>query len=390
MANKLNVDSNYIIAMRHELHMYPEIGYDNPRTLSIIKRELDKMGIKYTEKYGKSSIVATINEEKSSYTIGIRADTDALLIQEINDVQYKSKIKGQMHACGHDVHTAMLLGAAKALNEMKDNISCRIKLLFQCCEEGPDTGARHMVNDGVMDDIDVIIAQHVSTDLEAGKVGLCSGISMAACHPFKLKFHGSAAHITTPQIGKDALAMAVRTYTGIQQMLATEIDPFAQYICGIGALRAGQSFGIVADYAEIEGVLTAYDLDLDSYMMKRMEAIGKNAAKEIGGSFESDHEITCLIVDNNPIVSNLVLNAAQKIVGDKNIKKLAPILACEDFSFFLSKKPGAFFWLGTRNEKKGAVNPLHSNNFTLDEDTFKIGSSVFVQFVLDNMDGIAL
>ncbi|MDD5017861.1 MAG: M20 family metallopeptidase [Eubacteriales bacterium] len=388
--NALHVDGDYIIAIRHELHMYPEIGYDNPLTLSIIRRELEQMGITYTEKYGKSSIVATINEEKSAYTIGIRADTDALLVQESNDVPYKSQIEGQMHACGHDVHTAMLLGTAKALNDMKENISCRVKLLFQCCEEGPDTGARHMVADGVMDDIDVIIGQHVNSDLAAGKAGLCPGTSMASCHPFKLIFHGVAAHITLPQTGKDALAMAVRTYCGVQQMLATEIDPFAQYICGISVLKAGQSFGTVADYAEMDGVLTTYDLGLDSYMMNRIEAIARNAAEEVGGRAEAEHEITCLIVNNNPVVSELVMDAARKVAGEENAVAVAPILGCEDFSFYLSKKPGAFFWLGTRNEKKGAVSCLHSNDFQVDEDALEIGSSVCVQFVLDNMHGIAL
>ncbi len=387
MANQFQIDGDYITAIRRELHMYPELRYDNPITLSIIRRELDKMGIEYTEKYGKSSIVATINPDKNGFTIGIRADTDAILVQETNDVPYKSTIEGRMHACGHDTHMAMLLGAAKTLTSMKDQIACRIKLLFQCGEEGPDTGARHMVADGIMDDIDVVIAQHVSPDLQTGTIGLCPGPNLAACHPFMLKFHGAAAHITLPQAGKDALAMAVKTYNGIQQMLATEIDPFANYICGIGALRAGQSFGIVADYAEIEGVLTTYDLDLDAYMMKRMEQMGKNAAEEVGGSFESDHEITCLIVDNDINVSDLVIDSARKIVGDNNVITLDPSLACEDFSFFLSKKPGALYWLGVRNEEKGAVSALHTSNFQVDEDALKIGSSIFVQFVLDNMKG---
>lgn len=388
MENAYKVDSDYMIALRRELHMYPELRYDNPITLSIIRRELEKMGIEYTEKYGKSSIVATINPEKSTYTIGVRADTDAIPVRETNNVPYKSTLEGQMHACGHDVHMAMLLGTAKALNSIKDQITCRVKLLFQCGEEGPDTGARHMVADGVMDDIDVIIAQHVSPDLEVGAVGLCPGPNLAACHPFVLKFYGTAAHITLPQEGKDALAMAVKTYNGIQQMLATEIDPFANYICGIGALRAGQSFGIVADYAEIEGVLTTYDLDLDAYMIKRMENMGKNAVEEVGGSFESDHEITCLIVDNDLKISELVMDSARKIVGDNSVIKLDPALACEDFSFFLSKKPGALFWLGVRNEEKGVINALHTSDFQVDEDALSIGSSICVQFVLDNMNGI--
>ena len=388
MNGQLNIDSDYIISIRRELHMCPELHYDNPETLSILRRELEKMGIEYTEEYGKSSIVATINPDIDGYTVGLRADTDAIPVQETNDIPYKSTLDGQMHACGHDAHMAMLLGAAKALSGMKDMLACRVKLIFQCGEEGPDTGARHMVADGVMDDIDVIIAQHVSPDLKTGSMGICQGPNLAACHPFMLKFYGEAAHITLPQAGKDAAAMAVKTYNGIQQMLATEIDPFANYICGIGAIRAGQSFGIVADYAEIEGVLTAYDMELDEYIMKRMEQMGKNAAEEIGGRFESDHEITCLIVDNNIGVSKLLKTSAGKIVGNDNVIELKPSLACEDFSFFISKKPGALYWLGVRNEDKGAVNALHTSGFKIDEEALKIGSGIFVQFVIDNMNGM--
>lgn len=383
-----HIDSDYIISIRRELHKYPELHYDNPTTLSILRRELESMGIGYTEEYGKSSIVATINPQISGYSVGLRADTDAIPVQETNDISYKSTLDGQMHACGHDAHMAMLLGAAKTLSGMKDKLACRVKLIFQCGEEGPDTGARHMVADGVMDDIDVIIAQHVSPDLKTGTMGICRGPNLAACHPFMLKFYGEAAHITLPQAGKDAAAMAVKTYNSIQQMLATEIDPFANYICGIGAIRAGQSFGIVADYAEIEGVLTAYDMQLDEYIMKRMEQMGRNAAGEVGGRFESEHEITCLIVDNDIDVTQLVKASADKVIGNDNIIDLKPSLACEDFSFFISKKPGALYWLGVRNEQKGAVSALHTSEFKIDEEALQIGSGIFVQFVLDNMKGI--
>ena len=162
-----NIDKDYIIALRRELHQFPEVGFDLPKTIALVKRELDQMGISYTEKYGKSSVVATINPEKSHFTIGIRADMDALLIQEKNDIPYRSQTDGKMHACGHDAHTAMLLGTAKALSAMKDQINCRVKLLFQPSEEGFESGASYMVQDGVMDTIDVIIGVHVENWLES-------------------------------------------------------------------------------------------------------------------------------------------------------------------------------------------------------------------------------
>ena len=163
-------DKEYIIALRHELHEYPEVGFDLPRTLALVKRELENIGVDYSEEYGESSIVATINPEKKNFTIGIRADMDALPIHEKTNLPFQSKIDGQMHACGHDAHTAILLGTAKALYSMREKIGCRVKLLFQPSEEGIRSGAEEMVNHGVMDDIDVIIGLHVENWLESGKI----------------------------------------------------------------------------------------------------------------------------------------------------------------------------------------------------------------------------
>lgn len=169
------IDKNYMISIRRRLHMYPEIGLDLPLTLKLVKSELDSMGVKYTEKYGKSSIVASINDELPGFTIGIRADMDALPINEMNDVEYKSRHEGKMHACGHDAHTAILLGTVKALSKIKNKIKCRVVFLFQPLEEGMGSGAKLMVEDGVMDDIDVIVALHVYNLLDTGKAGFMPG-----------------------------------------------------------------------------------------------------------------------------------------------------------------------------------------------------------------------
>ena len=165
-------DKDYILNLRHEIHEYPEIGFDLPKTIAVVKRELDKLGIEYTERYGESSVVATINPERNHFTIGIRADMDALLIEEKTGLPFESKIKGHMHACGHDAHTAMLLGTAKALKEMEDKIACRVMLVFQPSEEGIRSGAKELVNGGLMNEIDIIIGMHIENWLESGKIGV--------------------------------------------------------------------------------------------------------------------------------------------------------------------------------------------------------------------------
>ena len=381
-------DKEYIIALRREIHEYPEIGFDLPKTIAVVKRELDKLGIEYTEEYGKSSVVATINPDKKDFTIGIRADMDALMIQEKTDLPFKSKIDGQMHACGHDAHTAMLLGTAKALKAMEDKISCRVKLLFQPSEEGRQSGAELMVADGVMDDIDVIIGQHIENWLDVGTVGVCKGASMASSRTVKIQFFGKTAHATLPHSGIDALAAAVKTYNDIQFMLTREMNPFDRYVCSVGKLSAGTTQNVIADYAEMLISVRAYKNEVDEHIAKRIDQIAKNAADELGAKVEIESDLKCFVVYNNPYISELLLSSAGKIVGADNIAEMPVKMSSEDFSQYLTKKPGVFMRLGTRNEKKGCTTLPHNNDFLIDEDAFVYGSDTCVQFVLDNMNGL--
>ena len=381
-------DKEYIISLRHEIHEYPEIGFDLPKTIAVVKRELDALGIEYTEKYGESSVVATINPNKSHFTIGIRADMDALLIQEKTDLPFKSKIDGQMHACGHDAHTAMLLGTAKALKAMEDKIACRVMLVFQPSEEGVRSGAEELVKGELMDEIDVIIGMHVENWLPSGSIGVCSGSSMASSRNFRIDFYGATAHATLPHSGVDALAAAVRTYNNIQYMTGREINPFAKYVCSVGKLSGGTSQNIIADHAYMLGTIRTFDMELDAFLIKRIEEIAKNAANEVGAKAVLDTSLKAFVVYNNPYISELVLDSAKKIVGEDNIAKMPEKLSSEDFSQYLTKRPGVFIRLGTRKEEKGCTTLPHNNDFMIDEDAFVSGSDTCVQFVFDNMNGI--
>ena len=381
-------DKDYIINLRHEIHEYPEIGFDLPRTISVVKRELDKIGIEYTENYGQSSVVATINPQKSHFTIGIRADMDALLIEEKTDLSFKSKIKGQMHACGHDAHTAMLLGTAKALKEMENKISCRVMLIFQPSEEGIKSGAEELVKGGLMNEVDVIIGMHIENWLPSGHIGVCSGSSMASSRNFKLDFYGKTAHATLPHSGADALAAAIRTYNSILYMKSCEINPFAKYVCSIGKLQGGTTQNVIADHAMMLGTIRTFDMELDSFLIKRIEEIAQNCANETGVKFSLDTTLKAFVVYNNPYISQLVLNSAEKIVGKVGIVTMPQKLSSEDFSQYLTQKPGVFIRLGTKNEAKGCTTLPHNNDFMIDEDALPIGTDTCVEFVLDNMNGI--
>ncbi|MBO4433542.1 MAG: amidohydrolase, partial [Clostridia bacterium] len=207
--------NEYAVGIRRKLHMYPELGFDLDKTLTLLKSELSKIGVEFTEEYGKSSLVATINPEKDNYTIGIRADMDALPITEENDVEYKSRIEGKMHACGHDAHTAIALATLKELYEVRDKINCRVKFLFQSVEES-FCGAKYMAEDGVMDGIDCIIALHVDANCRVGGILLKSDEQNANVDNFTLEFFGKASHVARQQNGIDAKMLAVRTYTAIE------------------------------------------------------------------------------------------------------------------------------------------------------------------------------
>ena len=386
----ISVDKEYILALRHEIHEYPELEFDLPRTLAVVRRELDALGIPYTEQYGKSSIVGYLNPDCKDFTIGIRADMDALPLTEKTDLPYASKIPGVMHACGHDAHTAMLLGTAKALKALEDQLTCRVLLVFQPCEEGSDSGARNMVEAGLMEEIDIILGLHIENWLEAGTVGVGEGACMAASHPIKIEFFGKTAHASLPQSGANALAMAVSTYNGINTMLATRIDPFAKYICCVGQLTAGHTDNVIPDYAQMKISLRSYDTALESFIVENIRAIAENAASVQGGTVKFHHETKALPVINHPVVRQAVLESAAKVVGEGNIAPMPIKMSSEDFSFFVDKKPGAFIRLGTRNAVKGCVTLPHNNDFLLDEDALPIGSQVCVQFVLDHMGGMAL
>ena len=381
-------DKDYILSLRHEIHEYPEVGFDLPKTIAVVKRELDNLGIEYTEKYGKSSVIGIINPDKSHFTIGIRADMDALLIQEKTDVPFKSKIDGQMHACGHDAHTAMLLGTAKALKAMEDKLACRVMLVFQPSEEGVESGAECLVQGGLMDEIDVIIGMHIENWLPAGSIGVCKGSSMASSRNFRIDLYGKTAHATLPHSGVDALATAIRTYNNIQYMLTRELNPFSKYVCSIGKLTGGTSQNVIADHAYMLGTIRAFDMNVDEFLIRRITEIAENTAKEIGAKAEVTTTLKAFVVYNNPYISDLLLQSAAKVVGSDNIVEMPEKLSSEDFSQYLTKKPGVFIRLGTRNPEKGCVTLPHNNDFLIDEDAFACGTDTCVQFVLDNMNGI--
>ena len=383
-----SIDSNYIVKNRRQLHMYPETDFDMPRTVALIKQELEAMGIPYTEQYGEGSVVGYINPNCKNFTIGIRADTDALNMDEVNDIPYKSRIPGKMHACGHDAHTAMLLGAAKALKEMENTLDCRVLLVFQPSEEGIKSGAGMMLDNGIADEIDVIIAQHVSPELEIGDIGLAYGYVSACSRHFTIEITGKSAHAAAPHTGIDALAIAMRMYNAIQLLGMREVNPKDNIVCSVNKLEAGTTHNVVAAQAVMKGTIRTFDLDVSRFLIERIEKIGKGLAEETGATITVHGPLKSACVYNNPYLTERMHKTAEKVVGAENVKIVPRRYGSEDFSLFGQVIPAVMFRLGVGNKEKGIISKVHYRDFMLDEDALQLGAKTLVQFVLDHQSNI--
>lgn len=381
---------SYVISARRRLHEYPEIGFDLPRTLLFVRGELDNMGVEYTEKYGKSSIVATVNPEKTNFTIGIRADMDALPIEEATDLPFKSKIKGQMHACGHDAHTAIVLDACRRINEMRDKISCRVKFIFQAAEEYPPSGARLMAADGVMDDIDCIIALHVNTDYNAGEVALRYGARNATSDGFYLEFYGRPAHAAQQQNGVDAIMMAVKAYTEIEFMIAKEIKAQEAIIFNVGAIHGGVTNNVICDKCTMYCTLRTQKQENANDILEKIKKIIASIAEVSGGDAKFIESKHYPIVMNDRRIADALVSTFKSVVGEENIFEREQGMGGEDFAYFANLKPGCMFELGVKPDIDDKIYGLHTDKFMLDENALRVGSDIFVKFVLDNMGGIEL
>ncbi len=377
----------YARSLREELHKCPEIGYDLPNTLALVRRELEAMGIPYTEKFGRSSIVATINEGKP-FTIGIRGDMDALPIQEVSDKPYKSQVDGKMHACGHDVHTSVLLATARKLNDMKEQLRCRVKLVFSPAEEYIEPGCKKMAEDGVMDDIDCIVALHINSTVDVGKVVVAEGGQGANSMGFTAEFYGTSSHAASQHQGKDAIAMAVQAYNALEVMVAKEFNPKEPRLLNIGAFNAGKTNNIICDYCKLFGSARSHSDAVSEKLEQRIREICQGVAAMNGGRAEVKVVKFLPYVINHPVITQKMRQAAEKTVGAENIVEVERNLGGEDFSFLCRRKPGMMFKLGTRGTAPETGLALHTCSIDVDPACFQIGIDTFTQFVLDNMDGI--
>ena len=381
----MQIDKDYIINIRRELHSVPEIGFELPKTLAIIRRELDSIGIPYTEEYGKSCIVATLNEGVGSKTIALRADTDALPIQEQTGLDYASTHPGKMHACGHDCHTAMLLGTAKALKAMEKDINCCVKFVFQSAEEILG-GAKSLCDDGLMDQIDIMVGCHITPTQPAGRIRLNKACMNASSRGFRIHLHGKACHAASPQKGVDAIAMAVSVYNQIQLIRTRQVSALEPVVIGVGEIHGGTVNNIVAEDCVMNCTLRTLNNKTGDFVYSRIQQVAAHVAEDMGGTAHVEtYKYTPSLI-NDPQVADGVLNAARQIVGEELVDPNRPYeMGAEDFAYYTLHKPSTMFSLGVQ-PAGGMAAPLHNGKMLINEDALDIGPKIFIQFILDHMD----
>ena len=380
-----------IIDLRRDFHIHPEVGSEVERTAGIVANLLTKWGLEVQTGVGITGVVGILKGEnsKSSNTVALRADMDALLIQEENETCYKSVCDGKMHACGHDGHTAMLLGAAKALSKHKDMINGNIKFIFQPEEEGPNSGAENMVADGAMEDVNAIFGLHLTTEYPTGTVIIKKGAAMASSDNFEIEMIGKGGHASMPHECIDAISMAVKVYTDIQFMVSREFNPLDSVIVSVGALNSGSASNVIQGSAKLKGTIRTLSHEVRAKVKKRIIEIAKHVAEEAGG------ECKVNIIPGVPPLINDVKKASfaeetvEKVVTRENVILLdKPNMGSEDFAYYVEKVPGVMMMIGARNEEKGFVNLMHHPKFDFDEDALSIGTKLHIQLAIDYLESI--
>ena len=375
---------DYVLNMRREFHMNPEPSLQEYETSKRIKAELEKDGIE-CEIVADTGVVATIHGANSGKTVALRGDIDALAVIEQTGKEYASKVHGLMHACGHDSHGAMLLGAAKVLNRMKDEINGTVKLFFQPGEEVV-LGAKKMIAAGVMEGVDAIMGIHVSSDVPSGQISADSGARMASGDMFKITVTGKGGHGARPEQCIDAVVVGSAVVMNMQSLVSREFSPFDPLVVTIGSIQSGTRFNVIAPRAVIEGTVRYYNPEFKEKVPAAIERIAKVTAEAYRATAEMEYSNLVKITINDDACTSIAREAAGKIVGKENVVETPPATGGEDFSEFSSIVPGVMCNLGARNEEKGTTYPHHHGKFDVDEDVFVGGVAFYAQYALDFLD----
>ena len=374
-----------LVNIRRHLHENPELGFEEVATAQYIADYLAGLGLEVTRQVAKTGVVALIRGVQPGKTVAIRADMDALPIQELNEVPYKSKHPGKMHACGHDAHVAAAIGAARILWELRDQINGNVKFIFQPAEEAPG-GAEPMIAAGVLENpaVDAIIGGHVWGSLESGIIEVMSGPTMASSDIIRLKIIGKGGHAAQPHTTIDPIVIASEIVGALQKIVSRQTDPFEAVVISICSFHAGDVFNVIPHSAYMEGAVRTLNNELRQELPHKIEKIIRGITEPYGATYELDYYLGYPVTVNDPGVTETVRKAAVSVLGADKVRVAARAsMGGEDYAYFLNKVPGTYIRIGTRNPEKGICQEMHHPRFDIDEAVLELTPVVYAQAAFD-------
>ena len=385
MKELANAQHAELVNIRRHLHENPELGFEEVATAQYIADYLAGLGLEVTSQVAKTGVVALLRGARPGKTVAIRADMDALPIQELNEVPYKSKHPGKMHACGHDAHVAAAIGAARILWELRDQINGNVKFIFQPAEEAPG-GAEPMIAAGVLENptVDAIIGGHVWGGLESGIIEVMSGPTMASSDIIRLKIIGKGGHAAQPHTTIDPIVIASEIVGALQKLVSRQTDPFESVVISICSFHAGDVFNVIPHSAYLEGAVRTLNNELRHELPHKIEKIIRGITEPYGATYELDYYLGYPVTVNDPGVTETVRKAAVSVLGADKVRVAARAsMGGEDYAYFLNKVPGTYIRIGTRNPEKGICQEMHHPRFDIDEAVLELTPVVYAQAAFD-------
>ncbi|MDC6270467.1 amidohydrolase [Lysinibacillus fusiformis] len=379
------IDENYeeMVGIRRHLHEYPELSFEEVETPAYIAAYHKELGHEVREGVGGRGVVAVLRGARTGKTVALRADFDALAIQEENDLPYKSKVAGKMHACGHDGHTATLLGLAKALNKMKSEITGNIIFIHQHAEEVAPGGAKPMIEDGCLDGVDVIFGTHLWAPTPIGEILVKDGAIMAAADKVEIAIQGKGGHGAEPHHSIDAVTLASQFVISAQQLISRRIDPLKSAVLTIGHFEAINPFNVIADRVKLAGTIRTFEEDVRTQMEQELEAVLNATCLAFGASYEYRYTRGYPPVYNHQKETEFVAQLASTVPGVEQVKTCPPFMVGEDFAYYLEKVPGTFFFTGAKSPEWETAYPHHHARFNFDERAMLIAAKTLGKATLE-------
>jgi amidohydrolase len=367
-----------LVRLRRHLHQYPELALSEYKTAKTIAGELKRIGLGVTTGQYKTSVVGLLQGAYPGKTAAVRADMDALPITEQTNLPFRSRYQGRMHACGHDVNMATVVGAAAILSKLRENMRGNVKFIFQPSEEVHPGGAKFLIEAGVLERprVGAVFGIHVYTTIPTGQIGVRLGPAMAQSDDFDLTISGVAGHGSSPQEGIDALVCATHVVQALQTISSRRVDPVEPVVVSIGSIHGGEARNVICDRVELKGTVRTLNPKTARRMPKLMSEVIDGVCRSFNAKFKLDYFTGYPILRNNPRVVEIIRSAVSELYSPKAVVEIEhPVMGGEDFAYFLQKVPGAQVCLGARNERIGADKPWHSPQFIADEEAIPIGAA---------------